>query len=53
MAEKEMHEIKIDTIGELIGATEERLKQVKYIADVRARNIKNAEIAAVCEYLLG
>ena len=48
-----MHEIKIDTIGELIGATEERLKQAKYIADVRARNIKNAEIAAVCEYLLG
>lgn len=50
---KKMHEIKIDTIGELIGATEERLKQAKYIADVRARNIKNAEIAAVCEYLLG
>lgn len=40
MAEKKMHEIKIDTIGELIGATEERLKQAKYIADVRARNIK-------------
>ena len=53
MAEKKMHEIKIDTIGELIGATEERLKQAIYIADVRARNIKNAEIAAVCEYLLG
>lgn len=50
---KKMHEIKIDTIGELIGATEERLKQAKYIADVRARNIKNAGIAAVCEYLLG
>ena len=38
MAEKKMHEIKIDTIGELIGATEERLKQAKYIADVRARS---------------
>jgi hypothetical protein len=50
---KKMHEIRIDTIGELIGATEERLKQAKYIADVRARNIKNAGIAAVCEYLLG
>lgn len=50
---KKMHEIKIDTIGELIGATEERLKQAKYIADVRARNIKNAGIAAVGEYLLG
>ena len=50
---KKMHEIKIDTIGELMGATEERLKQAKYIADVRARNIKNAGIAAVCEYLSG
>lgn len=50
---KKMHEIEINTIGELVGATEERLKQAKHIADVRARNIKNAGIAAVCEYLLG
>ena len=50
---KKMHEIQVDTIGDLISATEEKLKQAKYIADVRARNIKNAGIAAVCEYLLG
>lgn len=50
---QKMHEISIDTIGELISAPEERLKQAKYIADVRARTIKNAGIAAVCEYLLG
>lgn len=31
----------------------EQLKQARYIADVRARTIKNAGIAAVCEYLLG
>ena len=48
-----MHEISINTIGELISASENKLKQAKYIADVRARTIKNAGIAAVCEYLLG
>ena len=37
----------------LISAPEEKLKQAKYVADVRARTIKNAGIAAVCEYLLG
>ena len=48
-----MHEISINTIGELISAPEERLKQAKYIADVRSRSIRNAAIAAVCEYLIG
>ena len=43
-------EVKKDAV---LVVTEERLKQAKYIADVRARNIKNAGIAAVCEYLLG
>lgn len=50
---KKLHELSINTIGELIDASEDRLKQAKYIADVRARTIKNAGIAAVCEYLLG
>lgn len=50
---QKMHEISINTIGELIAASEEHLKQAKYIADVRARTIKNAGIAAVFEYLLG
>lgn len=50
---QKMHEISINTIGELISAPEEKLKQARYIADVRARTIKNAGIAAVCEYLLG
>ena len=50
---QKLHELSINTIGELIDTPEERLKKVKYIADVRARNIKNAGIAAVCEYLLG
>ncbi len=50
---QKMHEISINTIGDLISAPEEKLKQAKYIADMRARTIKNAGIAAVYEYLLG
>ena len=50
---QKMHEIAINTIGELISAPENKLKQAKYIANVRSRTIKNAGIAAVCEYLLG
>lgn len=50
---QKMHEISINTIGELISTPEERLTRAKYIASVRARTIKNAGIAAVCEYLIG
>lgn len=48
-----LHELDINSIGDLISTSEESLKRVKYISDVRARNIKNAAVAAVCEYLLG
>lgn len=50
---QKMREININTIGDLLNASEDDLKRAKYIADVRARTIKNAGIAAVCEYLLG
>lgn len=50
---QKLHDLSLDTIGQLIDASESQLKQAKYIADVRARTIKNAAIAAVCEYLLG
>lgn len=50
---QKMHEISIHTIGDLISASEDKLMQAKYIANVRSRTIKNAGIAAVCEYLLG
>ncbi|MCQ2049468.1 MAG: hypothetical protein MJZ22_00430 [Candidatus Saccharibacteria bacterium] len=50
---QKMHEININTIGELIAAPESKLKEAKQIADVRARMIKNAVVAALCEYLLG
>ncbi len=50
---QKMHDISINTIGDLISTTEACLKKVKYISDVRARNIMNAGIAAVFEYLIG
>lgn len=37
---QKMHEIAINTIGELISAPENKLKQAKYIANVRSRTIK-------------
>lgn len=48
-----LHELEINTIGELIEVEETKLKEARYIADARARQIKNAAVAAVCEYLLG
>lgn len=48
-----LHELSIETIGELIDVEESKLKQARYIADARARHIKNAAVAAVCEFLLG
>ncbi|TYZ28970.1 hypothetical protein FZ041_06590 [Selenomonas caprae] len=50
---KKMHEISIDTIGDVIQAKESDLKKAKFIADVRAKKIRNAAVAAVYEYLLG
>lgn len=50
---RKLHELSIRTIGDLISASEETLKQARYIADIRARSIKNAATAAVYEYLLG
>lgn len=48
-----LHELSIHTIGELLNITEEELMQIPYVAEKRARDIKNACIAAVHEYLLG
>lgn len=48
-----LHEIEVNTIGELIEVEESKLKEAKYIANARARQMKNAAVAAVCEYLLG
>lgn len=48
-----LRELGIKTIGELIDVEENKLKEARYVADVRARQMKNAAVAAVCEYLLG
>lgn len=50
---RKLHDLEIDTIGELIDVDESKLKEAYYVADVRARQMKNAAVAAVCEYLLG
>lgn len=48
-----LHTLGINTIGELINVEESKLKEAYYVSDVRARQMKNAAVAAVCEYLLG
>lgn len=46
-------ELDLKTVGEVLNATEEKLKEAFYIGDVRARRMRNAAIAAVLEYLSG
>jgi DNA-directed RNA polymerase alpha subunit len=45
--------LNINTIGELLSASESRLKEARYVGDIRSRDIKNAAYAAIFEYLLG
>lgn len=47
--------IKLDikTIGELLLSTESKLMQAYYVGEVKARQMKNAAMAAVFEYLFG
>ena len=40
-----LHELNDNTIGELIEVDERKLKEARYIADARARQIKNAAVA--------
>ena len=46
-------ELDLNTIGDVLNATEEKLKEAFYVGDVRARRMRNAAIAAVLEYLSG
>lgn len=50
---EKIRSVSINTVGELLNANEATLMQASYIADKRARSIKNAAYAAVYEYLLG
>lgn len=46
-------ELGLNTIGDVLNATEAKLKQALYVGDVRARRMRNAAVASVLEYLSG
>ena len=46
-------ELNVKTIGELLFSTESKLMQAYYVGEVKARQMKNAAMAAVFEYLFG
>lgn len=43
----------LKTVGDVLNATEQRLKQAMYVGPVRARQMRNAAVSAVLEYLSG
>jgi hypothetical protein len=48
-----LSELGLSTVGDVLNATEEKLKEAYYVGDVRARRMRNAAIASVWEYLSG
>lgn len=48
-----LSELGLRTVGDVLHATEEKLKEAYYVGDVRARRMRNAAIASVWEYLSG
>lgn len=50
---EKLMELELLTVGDVLDATEEKLKKANYVGDVRARRMRNAAIAAVLEYLSG
>ena len=50
---EKLHSVSIDTIGQLISASEEEIMRAYYAGNTRTRQMKNAAYAAVFEYLLG
>lgn len=48
-----LDELQLRTVGDVLAATEDKLKEAHYIGDVRARRMRNAAIASVLEYLSG
>jgi hypothetical protein len=48
-----LHTLGLETIGEVLGATEMQLQELRYVGEIRARRIRNAAIAAVYEFLSG
>lgn len=50
---EKLTELGLTTVGDILGATEKKLKEASYVGDVRARRMRNAAVAAVLEYLSG
>ncbi|MDX5932575.1 ORC-CDC6 family AAA ATPase [Acidiphilium acidophilum] len=48
-----LEELNLNTIGDVLAATEEKLKEATYVGNARARRMRNAAVAAVLEYLSG
>lgn len=48
-----LRSINLVTIKDIVESTESKLKEIKYIGDVRSRRMRNAAISAVYEYLSG
>ncbi|QTN46419.1 hypothetical protein H7683_01970 [Ectopseudomonas mendocina] len=50
---EKLSELGLHTVGDVLNATEEKLKEANYVGDIRARRMRNAAVAAVLEYLSG
>lgn len=50
---EKLTELGLNTVRDVLDATEEKLKEANYVGDVRARRMRNAAVAAVLEYLSG
>nr|WP_306264741.1 hypothetical protein [Pararhizobium sp. IMCC3301] len=48
-----LDDLDLKTVGDVLAATEDKLKEASYVGDVRARRMRNAAIASVLEYLSG
>lgn len=50
---EKLSDLKLNTVRDVLGATEEKLKEAMYVGPVRARQMRNAAVSAVLEYLSG
>lgn len=48
-----LHEIKLNTIKDVLSATEEDIKKAYYVGTKRSRILKNAALTSIYEYLIG
>jgi hypothetical protein len=50
---QKLHELNLDTIGKVLESNEQAFMKAHYVGSVRARQMRNAAVAAVLEYLSG